>query len=507
MFKSGISSIASTSPPVIDLSPGLSSGGMPSSVFATAGGINVYVDSFPEPARSTDSRFLLYKPRRVLGLAAVVAITYFFGCGGPLGTEPLVAQVGPLLAVIALLSYWFVVTLPFAATVAELSSAFPDDGGFAVWVLNAFGPFWGFQIGYWSVTSGILNSAMYPGLLLSILKDLGGVGDLDEGVEYALQLSIGLVLAAPAFASSQFVGRGAIALLIVVWIPLLMYIVTGLGHSTHWEVLGDINPRNDSEESTPLDWESLLNTLFWNFDGIHMASAFAGQVANPARVYTRAIPAVAVLVVLTYVLPIVATAATNALDWRLFDRGAYVITAQALGGDVLRVFMVISTVATTAGLYISNLYCKSLETAGMAEYCLLPRVFGKRNDWCGSPHLGVLVTLVPTLALTGFNFDVLLPVTNAFASLVALLILASNIQLRVALPFIARPAKVPGGFVGVFAISIVPAAVFIYIIASAFATGGWRSAFLIVGFLLPGLVYGAYQSRQRAARAGGATAS
>lgn len=479
----------------------------PSSVAATAGGIHVYVDSFPDAVHSTDSRFLLYKPKRVLGLTGVVAITYFFGCGGPIGTEPLVAEAGPLLALLSLLGYWLLVTLPFAATVVELSSAFPDDGGFTVWVLNAFGPFWGFQIGYWSLISGIINSAMYPGLVLETMKDLLGVTSLEAGVEYALVIAIGLVLAFPALASSRAVGRGAIALLAVVWVPLLVYIGWGFARSTHWQVFDDISPQDDeASDERAVDWGSLISTLFWNFDGVHMASVFAGQVANPARVYSRAIPTIATLVVLTYALPLVATVATDALDWRAFDRGAYVLAAAEFGGGALRVLMVVSTIATTAGLYVSNLYCKALEMAGMAEYCLLPRAFAKRNDLCGSPHVGVLATLAPTLALAGVNFDVLLPVTNAFASLVALTILVSNAQLRMALPFIARPARVPGGFIGLFAVSIVPAAVFSYIVASAFITGGWRSALLVTGFLVPGLVYGAFQSRLRAARAGGVAA-
>lgn len=88
--------------------------------------------------------------RRALGTASVVAITYFFGCGGPLSSEPIISSSGPLIGLPAMVLYPLLVTAPYAYMVAELCCAFPEDGGFTVWVLNTFGPFWGFQVGYWS---------------------------------------------------------------------------------------------------------------------------------------------------------------------------------------------------------------------------------------------------------------------------------------------------------------------------------------------------------------------
>ena len=33
---------------------------------------------------------------------------------------------------------------------AELATAFPEDSGYVAWVTAAFGPYWGFQEGFWS---------------------------------------------------------------------------------------------------------------------------------------------------------------------------------------------------------------------------------------------------------------------------------------------------------------------------------------------------------------------
>jgi len=54
-----------------------------------------------------------------------------------------------------------------AAVTAELSTAFPDNGGYSLWVKGAFGDFWGVQQSYWSWVAGVVDNALYPVLLYS----------------------------------------------------------------------------------------------------------------------------------------------------------------------------------------------------------------------------------------------------------------------------------------------------------------------------------------------------
>ncbi len=46
---------------------------------------------------------------------------------------------------------------------AELAAAMPDEGGYVTWVRRAFGPFWGFQVGWWSWIDSFVDVAVYPG--------------------------------------------------------------------------------------------------------------------------------------------------------------------------------------------------------------------------------------------------------------------------------------------------------------------------------------------------------
>ena len=109
---------------------------------------------------------------RSLGITGVALITYFNVCGGPWGIEEVVSDAGPLPGVIGLAVFPLLWALPVALVTAELSSAYPDDGGYSLWVGEAFGEFWAFQESYWSWVSGVIDNALYPGLVYQLAVSL-----------------------------------------------------------------------------------------------------------------------------------------------------------------------------------------------------------------------------------------------------------------------------------------------------------------------------------------------
>lgn len=85
--------------------------------------------------------------KRVMGVVALVSVLFFNVCGGPFGAEEIVSSGGPMLGLLSLLIFPWLWSIPMAALSSELSTAFPCDGGAIVWVTEAFGPAWGFQVG------------------------------------------------------------------------------------------------------------------------------------------------------------------------------------------------------------------------------------------------------------------------------------------------------------------------------------------------------------------------
>jgi len=117
----------------------------------------------PRPTRASS---------RKLGTLAVLAIVFFNVSGGPLGSEGLVFYGGPLPGLLTLMGIGVFFSLPQSLMTAELSSAFPDNGGYSLWVQAAFGDFWAVQESYWSWFSGVVDSALYPVLLYSSVAEI-----------------------------------------------------------------------------------------------------------------------------------------------------------------------------------------------------------------------------------------------------------------------------------------------------------------------------------------------
>src|SRR5450759_2528181 len=105
-----------------------------------------------------------------LSMLPLVALIFFEVSGGPFGVEDSVKAGGPLFALLGFLVFPFVWSIPEALVTAELATTFPENGGYVVWISAAFGPFWGFQEGWWKWLSGIIDNALYPVLFLDYLK-------------------------------------------------------------------------------------------------------------------------------------------------------------------------------------------------------------------------------------------------------------------------------------------------------------------------------------------------
>ncbi|RLN96513.1 hypothetical protein BBJ28_00022914 [Nothophytophthora sp. Chile5] len=439
---------------------------------------------------------------RVMGTLSIAAVTYFFGCGGPLGSEPIISSTGPAIGLPAMVLYPLLVTGPYAYIVVELCCAFPEDGGFAIWVLNAFGPFWGFQVGYWSWISGIFNTALLPGFLLQILRDNYDVAIPSGIASYCVKALLALVFTLPSLLGTRVASRSCVVLLVCVLLPVLVFTIWAYTRARDYVDLTEVRHEsirphegdNLQVGAVAIDWTLLLNTLFWKYDGINIASVFGGEVSNPAGIYSKAIVLTVLLTVATYLVPMPAAIIVDDPNWTFFTRDSYPAIAESIGGPVLKALFVFSSCCSAAGLFVSGIFCESFQLSGMGDAQLLPSCFAWRNTRFDSPYVSISVTALFTIALLGVDFDELLPMTNVFAGAVQLLIILTAIRLRKLLPFIPRPTKVPGGKSVLAALALLPTAMLCYIMIDVFSNP--VSALIILAFLVPGLVYGLYERRR-----------
>ncbi|GAB9466207.1 hypothetical protein Gpo141_00003585 [Globisporangium polare] len=442
-----------------------------------------------------------YINHRVLGTLGVVAIAYLCSCGSPVGSEPVISSAGPLIGMAGFVFYPMLITVPYSYIIAEMCSAFPEDGGFTIWVLNAFGPFWGFQVGYWSWISSVLNGALLPGVLLKVITDFYQIEFESSFVAWVVKATIAVVLTIPALLGTKNVSRLSLLICMIVVVVFIVFTIWAYTVAVDFDDLFEIrhevtlyNPATkDAELSGPIDidWETYVNTLYWNYDGIIMLSVFGGEILNPARVYPRAIMITVLLMMFSYIIPMPAGLSSDELHWSMLTDDSYPLIAKDVGGSFLQGCIIVATVCSTAGMYVTTIYTEAFQISGMAENQLLPGFLASRSQRFQAPHVSVLITLLLSLPLVNLDFNDLLPMTNAFSAAVDLLVIASAFHLRNKLPYIPRPTKVPGGKWVLAAIAVLPTTIMGYITYEAFTHN--LSALVILIFLIPGLAYGGYQ--------------
>ncbi|KAE8673947.1 putative polyamine transporter [Hibiscus syriacus] len=113
-----------------------------------------------------------------VSILPLIFLIFYEVSGGPFVVEDSVNAAGPFLALLGFLVFPFIWSIPEALITAEMSTMFPENGGYVVWVSAALGPYWGFQQGWMKWLSGVIDNALYPVLFLDYLKSgipaLGG---------------------------------------------------------------------------------------------------------------------------------------------------------------------------------------------------------------------------------------------------------------------------------------------------------------------------------------------
>jgi glutamate:GABA antiporter len=201
------------------------------------------------------------------------------------------AAAGPSILVVwvAAFACFFV---PLAASVMELSSRHPDEGGLYVWTREAFGDFAGFIAAwtYWMSNLPYFSGVLYFGAASTLLALGARAQNWGANPAYYLGFSI-FWLAVITLLNIRGVDAGK-------WlnnvsslggfVPLL--VLVGLAGLCFWR----FGPALRYSWSSLVPHCSLDNAVFWSsvffaFGGVEAGSAMGGEIENPRRVIPLAI--------------------------------------------------------------------------------------------------------------------------------------------------------------------------------------------------------------------------
>lgn len=382
---------------------------------------------------------------RKLTLLPLIAATYFMVAGGPYGLEDLIGKAGYRATLIILLLTPLLWSIPTALMVSELAAALPCEGGFYVWVRRGLGPFWGFQESWLTLAGSVFEMALYPTLFVAYLSRFApqfGAGHWP----IVLELALIAFCAGWNILGARAVGEGSIWLNVLLFSPFLVIIFIAM------------KPKPAVTPLAPfqhLDLAGGIIIAMWNYMGWDNLSTIADEVDRPQTTYPLAMFGSVILVIASYLFPVMAVAAAR-LDPGLWTTGSWVDAGQALGGPILAVAVAAAGMIGALGTFASLMLSFTRLPAVMAADGYLPRAFTRHSQKTGAPWVAILACAVAWAACLPLGFFRLLILDVMLTGLSILLEFGALIALRIREPNLPRPYRIPGGILATIAISAPP---------------------------------------------------
>ena len=399
-----------------------------------------------------ESAPLIPKPRqRNVTVLQLVAITYFAVAGGPEGTETLIQTGGPLYAVIGFFVIGILWSIPMALMAAELTTAFPENGGYVLWVTSAFGQQAGEMAGWLQFVSSGVDACIYPGLFLVYLKEIVDTEDRalsDPVVEWTIKVAFVAMMLLLNILGIESVGHGSTVFMIMLLSPFVVIILIAFtGVFTGTTVLGwpfsVSSMLGTPDKNWTADWSGFFMVLLWNMGYWEGASVCAGEVADVGRVFPMAMWISLLVVLLNYILPIMAFAGLDG-NYAAFDNGHYISVARDVCGPYFAYALGLAQTVSVCGLFANGIIKNTYMVCGMSEQGLLPKALGERLSYTQAPYVALSLTVVIMILIMPLgSFKIILGVDIDLYCIALLLEIAAFLYLRYSQPNRPRDFRVP----------------------------------------------------------------
>jgi APA family basic amino acid/polyamine antiporter len=328
--------------------------------------------------------------------------------------------------------------LVFMAVFAELSSQFNEAGGPYLYAREAFGRFWGIEMGWFTWLVRLTAAAANANLFVIYLGEFWPAATTPFARAALLALLLGTLtvvnlrgVSGAAKLSNVFTAAKLL--------PLALLITLGLWLAP--EAVANL-PRA-AEGPDVSAWTSAFIVLLFTFGGFDMALIPAGECKDTRRDLPFALFTGLLIITSVYVLLQVMTMRTvpdlAASERPLAD------SARALVGPVGAGIIAIGAMVSTSGYLSAQLIGVPRLTFALAQRGDFPPAFGAVHEKYRTPYVSIVIWGVLTFALALFgNFIWNVSLSGAARLLTYGLACAALIRLRKMRPD-APAFRVPGG--------------------------------------------------------------
>lgn len=418
----------------------------------------------------------------------------------------------PRVALEVLFLMSLVWAIPQIQMVGELSNTYPVNGGYAVWVTEALGPFFGCLESYWAWVGGVCDNVLFPVMIYQTLQKrwpevLPDDAPGSDGEWKAYWMKVGLValMAIPNMVSTLFAGKVLQLVCVMQGLVLTIFSLYCFTHHTeeHFSWILKKSPVARGEHDEPdkprmmRAYFDVASAIFWKLGGWDSVSTIVGEIKDPRKNLVRALYITLVLVLIQYIAVFGSVAGfvhherqedgSAVVGWKSSTEGTgegFKFTSELTDLDLpewatkytntyFAVTLLAVSIFSNGGEFVSELLEDSYQLQGMAEKGVLPKwtKLHYLNPKFDTPMVAVAYSLVVFLILLPFPFSTLMAMSNVFTVLGCGLQMVAFFKFRVSHPDKKRPyrmhsfvlwllmplACIYGACILVFSVSVGPA--------------------------------------------------
>ncbi len=408
----------------------------------------------------------------------VVAVIYSFIAAGCFGIEEAISASGPGVTIIMLLLFPFIWSFPICEMVAELGSIYPTEGGVYSWGREAFGEFWGWQVGLWSGLTTWLSQAEYCALVAGFV---GKLIELSPAGVFTVKIVVVVI-----FTVINIIGLKSLEKLETVFSILIVVafaVVTVVGFA-NWHY-NPVEPLFNPDEGLFHSFGGGIAVIIWMFCGYECMSNMAGELENP-QIIPKGMRISGPVIALSYILPTLAALAAIG-QWSSWSTesgeglvGYADVLIQYVGGWAGVLFIIVAIISNCS-IFCSYIAHGSRAFFVMADDHMFPPIM-KKVDKRGIPTVSILLLAVFTVITCQFDFTTLVMAATPLELYMYLLIIACVIKLRKRYPAERRKemglSVMVGGNTGLW---VLCGCVFLVCMFALYANG---TDYFLTGFLI-----------------------